>query len=930
MSGSSEPLVGREAELALIGELLQSTREGRGGTLLLEGEPGLGKTSLLDAARRMAHDCLVLDCCGVEWEAQLPCSGLHEFLRPLEPRFAGLPAPQRRELDVAFGRVEGDLVPGLHLFSAVLELILGAARDAPVLLIVDDLQWIDRVSRQAIAFLSRRIAGDAVAVLGATRPVADSYTGLPSSVAVRPLDRAAVGALAERRLGHALPDATIDELAAASAGNPLAVVESAAHAGDRLWLRGSGLQEPLPVGELIERGFSDRIGGLSEQALSAAQLVAITVGDHDGLIRAAVAARGLPGGALTEAQDHRVLELVQGRWRFAHPLLRSIVDRRTAASDRRRAHAAIAAVTDDPQLAAWHAAAAAEEPDAKLADALIDAAERYELLGGSLAAAVAFERAAELTPDPEQAAIRFVEAARAARAAGTPLAQLTELAERALRLATTERTRLRAEHESLCARALTTDSIELHADMLRLADRALPVEPGVASDLLRMMLNDAALIGDADRFAVARDRLRAARESVALPRWSEAAVDATLLSYGVLCGPAEPETLQRVGRAVEAMLREERPLLRHLGGSASLIVESLVWLEDFDLAEAVAAALAGLAVEQGDAAAELIACLTTCQLGLRLGDWGRLLVAAERGRELAQLTGILATGANCDAYVQYVRGARTGQVDEAVLARIESIAEEVSVLLILEFVGVARGVAALTAGRPAEAVEHFAAVDRWKRSAGQVEPCAGTWVVDYVQALILAGYHDDAAVRLAELDGYAERTGRRWAGAAALWLGAMLEPDDTVALGRFAEAVRRYPAVRAPFEEARALLAYGERLRRAGRRADARVQLEAALSRFVSLQAEPWARRARDELAASGQGVRRAAPHERDELTLQERRVAALIVGGATNKQAAAELVLSPKTIESHLGRIYRKLGVTSRTQLAVRWNELEASAPEG
>ncbi len=924
-----DQLFGRGRELALIGALLEAALGGQGGTLVLSGEPGLGKTALLDAARERAGDALVLSCCGVEWEAQLPCSGIHELLRPFEPELADLPAPQRRELEVAFGLVEGDLVPGLHLFAAVLGLVLRASAQRPVVLIVDDLQWIDPVSRQAIAFMARRIDRDPVALLAATRPVAAPYPSLPEPVPVHPLDREAVGALAARRLGAALPDATIDELALASAGNPLAVVESAMHAGDRLWLRGSGLQEPLPVGALIERGFSDRIAGMSEAAMSAAELVAVTVADDDALIRAAVAARGLPSAALIEAQDHAVLEVVHGRWRFTHPLLRSIVDRRTDPTDRRRAHAAIAQVASDSRLVAWHAAAAAEGPDAMLAGALIEAAERFEVRGGALAAAVAFERAAELTPEPELAAERFIEAARAARSAGTPLPQVTALTDRALRLATTEGTRIRAEHQSLFARALTADSLGLHDEMLELADRALSIDAGIAVDLLRMMLNDAVLIGDAERFAVARARLVDARATTELTRWQEVAIDSTLTCYGVLYGEPDAGAALTTGRRVAGILRDEAPLLRHLGGSASLVVEGLAWLEEFTLADAIADALGSLAVDQGDASGELISSLIVCEVGLRRGEWDRVVAAAERARELTQLTGIASNGASCEAHAQYVLGARTGSVDVAVVEAIERTVREISVLLTLETTGAARGVAALTRGDYAEAVAHFEQVARWKRQAGQVEPCTGTWPVDHLHALVLVGATDEAQDRLRELQDYADRTGRRWALAACAWFAAMLEPSDELAFAAFAEALERYPEARAPFEEARTRLAFGERLRRAGRRAEARVHLEAAAAAFTQLQAAPWVARAERELAASGKGVRRAAPHERDELTLQERRVAELIIAGASNKQAAAELFLSPKTVESHLGRIYRKLGVTSRTQLAARWPQLTATSRE-
>lgn len=925
MEGASGELVGRAVELAQIDALLQGARAGNGGVLSFTGEPGAGKTTLLAAARAQAADFTILDCCGVEWEAELPFSALHELLRPTEGLMDALPAPQRRALDAAFGRCEDAVGTGFHAYAGTLSLILEATRERPVLLIVDDIQWLDALSAQAIAFVARRIAGDAVAVLGAARP-GGRLPGLAEPIDVTPLDRGAVAELAARELGHALPDAAIDELAAASAGNPLAVVESAAHAGDELWLRGTGLEGPLPVGTLIERGFSERLDGLSTSALRAAQLVAACVDADVEVVREALHTMELPVEALDELVSRRVLAHDGDRWRFAHPLLRSIVHGRAFPAERREVHRALATASIEPGLVAWHRAQAAAERDERIADELGAVAEQYARVGGALAAAAAFERAAELTPDPDTRAERLIAAARGIWHGGGPAERVTELSAIAQAVATTPRVRAYAEAVAVLHRSTVGAARQHHPELIDLADRARGIDDDLAASLLRTVLTDVVLDGDHAATLDAIDQLRAVRDRLDLSTTMRISIDASMAAYGMLhgCAVDPTSTLLSLAHECGVRLRHERPVLRVFGGGSPMVIgEALVWCEEYEAAHQLLQLFNELLGAQGDTFLELGSQFALIELYSRTGRWADVERQVERARVLVDLCGVISTGAMIEATFQRIRAYATAGISDDTLLRAMGDGMRSDTPLVTEYVAVARGAAALSAGRPAEALAHFEEAYQWTRRAGQVEPCAGTWPVDHLLSALLAGEAARAGELLAQLREYAERTERRWAMAGATWLGAVATDDDDAAFAGFDAALAIYAETTVPFDEARAQLAYGQRLRRANRRADARVQLEAALATFDRIGAEPWADRARRELGASGKGTRRAKPHERDALTPQERQVAALIASGASNKEAAGELFLSPKTIESHLSRIYRKLGVTSRSQLAARWEEL-------
>lgn len=325
MSVTPLELVGRTHEIGLIDALLAGARAQRGGAMALVGEPGSGKSTLLQEARRRADDMLVLRCVGVPWEAELPYSGLHELLRPIADDLSVLPQPQAEALGRALSARNDGPVHAMHLYAGALSLVLERTRQRPVLLIADDVQWIDEPTRQALAFIARRTNAEAVAVLGAAREVFTPGWVDAELCELTPLTECEVAALAEARLGSPLPAAAVTDLADAAHGNPLAVVEAVRRFGSELARRGAGLDDPLSVGDVIGDAYEERLAALSEAAVTVLELLALSYSDDVAIIQRALDAIGVPWTALVEAEGAGIVTVQDGHATFAHPLLRSLV-----------------------------------------------------------------------------------------------------------------------------------------------------------------------------------------------------------------------------------------------------------------------------------------------------------------------------------------------------------------------------------------------------------------------------------------------------------------------------------------------------------------------------------------------------------------------------------------------------------------------------
>lgn len=898
-------LVGRGSERARLDALLDDARVGRSGALVLRGEPGIGKTALLEYAADRAEGFEVLRALGVQAESELPFAALHELLRPFLDRLDALPELHARALRAAFALGPVDDLEHFAIFVATLGLLTDAAAERPVLCLVDDAQWIDDSSADALLFMARRLSADQVAVVFAAREEERQLfeaPGLPELRLVGLHEQAAEALLDDRAPG--LSGELRARVLAASTGNPLALLEMPAA------LRGlpqESLNEPLPIGPRLERAFLGRVGALPKMT-QRALLVAAASDTTDGAILAdALEQLAIGLDALEEAESAGLVEFSAGQIRFAHPLVRSAVYGAAGPAERRLAHESLGRSffrAGAHERRAWHLAAAATGPDEEAAGALEQAAEAAHRLRGVGAAARALERAARLTPDPAMRARRQVAAAQAARLAGRASTAAALIAE-ALTGPIDERTWAEAQ-------AVLADILYWQGEsdrVIRLAegvDRVARADPAQGA----AMLISAALArgpGALEQALALTDR---ALELV--PGMHDAAI-------------AKANYLFRLGRGSEA----DALLTRIAGGptiSAPDKVELAVMLSALERYDEARTLSTEALVELREAAelkqlAHALAAYT--QVETRRGD---LHAGYESGLACLSLSNDLgeplqlAFGASFLAACEAFMGNEEGVRRHAAIA-IEAVPGEL-MRTTLE-ARAALGLLELQLGHADRAIAELEPVVDALRAMGVREPGYVQAAPELVEAHIRAGRRTEAKTVLEELEEQAQATHRIWALAAAARCRGLLESDDELD-GHFQEALSWHAQTARPVEQARTELAFGERLRRAGRRLEAREPLRAAVATFDRTGARLLAERARRELAASGERIRRKTT-SREELSPQEMQVALVVARGATNKEAAAELFLSPKTIEFHLRNAYRKLGVTSRTQLA---NALRAPQP--
>jgi DNA-binding CsgD family transcriptional regulator len=916
MGVRTEHIVGRDAELEIVDALLGAARRGQGVAAQLMGEPGSGKSTLLGAARSRAGDLLVLGCLGMEWEAEVPYSGVHQLVGPLLADLSALPDPQREAVERAIGIAPSGPLHALHLRAGVLSLVLEATRERPVLIIADDLQWIDEPTRQLLAFITRRIAGEPVAVLGATRQeVLPRWADAPTH-ALSPLTPEEVGALAADALGARLPEAAVADLSQAVHGNPLAVVEAVRRFGDRLALRGTGLDAPLAVGDVVRDAFVERLDGLSMEAVETLELLAVSHSDDAGLLYGALAQLGASREGLLECERAELVRMDAGTIAFAHPLLRALVHERTSPDQWRRLHAAFATVERlDDDLRAWHAASAVTERDEAVASVLAASAQRFVERGGHLAAAQALDRAAQLTPDPDARAERWLRAALSAQLAGRS-SWAIELADSAAAVATTVVLAAQSGYYRDTFEANVRPNTGLSARYLRHADRLGSMDPALSAEVLARATNEAAISADLTALRAAVSRLRSVDFDGLSPHLREDALTVLGVALIQLGWPDANE-----GR--EILLASGRRRLAMSVPREGFVVEALGAIEAFDLAEELARAALARAHADADLLTGVVVSASHATIQYRIGAWDQ---AAERfdtfrpGESELDNPALAAWTVAMVAPIAGARGERHRLQQALEAADVAAGFGHVDALL---FAANSTGLLALADGDYQGAIVALERATSHHFSPERPDPHPLSWPFDVVEAYWRAGRAEDARRAAGELAGMAARSPRAWLGAAVHWADGLLAGDDAFE-GPLRVAVEAFAATRAPFDRARVQMLLGERLEQVGRSAEAVVELELALAEFERLEAAPWVERARQLLGRRAPVRRRPRGVDRDALTPQERQVAALVAGGATNKQAAGELYLSPKTIEAHLSRAYRKLGVNSRTQLAARWSELQ------
>lgn len=911
-------LFGRDDECCQVDALLACARSGVSGSLVVTGEPGIGKTALLAQAEANAQDLLVLKAQGIESESELAFAGLADLLGPVLPLLPSIPEPQAAALagSLALGPpVRGDR---FAVAAATLSLLGAAADDQPVLCLVDDAQWLDPSSLESLVFTARRLRAEGVVLLFGVRegsPAADRFTGLPC-LPLRGLPEEASRLL----LGRAHPDelsaAARDGLVQAAGGNPLGLLElprqlSAAQRAGREPLYG-----PLRVGPALERSFRDRVEDLPRPSLRALLVLAASDLTSLELLGLALDRAGATLSDLDPAEAAGLVHVQPDEVVFRHPLMRSVVYQGASPVDRRWAHGLLAETLRDadvPQASerrVWHLIAAALRPDAGVASAVEEAAVSAVRRRSFSTATTLFERAAQLTPVTAARPARLLAGAQAAVPAGC-VDQGLRLLEQALLHCEDPVERAAVEHQ-LCQLQLWSDSpLSARDRLLALAKRTQERDPGLAAVMVLSACQ--AAVVTYDHAAVSAGASWAAALAPADQRIQLAAAVLRAFAHAQAgdCAAAV-----EVLRSCEDQLRSEDPL-----AVDQLVLQAGVcWLALEHLPEARVllerAVSSSRAVNAAGSLAMQLPWLTT--LNLLEGRWNEALADAHDALRLIEETGWTTyrpTGLSVLARVEAGMGRpECREHAESAIA----VAQELGTAPLEAHARAALGLFELGQASYGEAADQL---EEALRIAGDAaSPLLRVQLLpDLVEACVRSGRTDRAAALLDALDDGASCTGRTSALALAARCRALVRGDDEDGL-RLALALheRGTPA----FDRARTQLCLGQLLRRQKRRAEARDLLVAARETFRRLGAAGWLARVELDVVASGGPRRSGDAAVAHHLTPQELQVALTVAKGLSNAETASALFLSVKTVEYHLSNAYRKLGVRSRTQLV---HELEA-----
>ena len=896
-------LAGRDPERATLAALLDAARTGTGGALVVRGVAGAGKSTLLADAVGAASGMRVLRTSGVESESPLAFAALQRLLWPLRAHLGALPQPQRAALGAALGEAEGDGERFLAFLGA-LSLLADAAEETPVLAVVDDAHWLDDASAAALLFIARRLQDEPVALLFAARDGDERRFDAPdlSTVVVGGVTGEDATALLAGRTGVPVDPAVRDELVAGTGGNPLALVELAGQlSGEQLAGR-APLPAPLPLTGGIERAFGERYRRLGEPAQRF--LLVAAADDTARLTVVRDAAEHVDAGdeALDEVERAGLLRVDGDRVSLYHPLVRSAAYRAATSAQRRSAHQALADVlAGDPDRRAWHLAAAADRPDEDVVAALDGVAERAAARGGHEAAAAAWARAAELSSGGSARGTRLYRAASSAwlgahpsRASALATAAAAEVTEPLLRA---QLLLLQAQIE------WNTRSLDDGYDLvLQAAQAAAGADPALAQQLA-MLAASLSAFGARSPREVDVAALVAAPADDAPPQVR--AAFHLLHGFRALAGRAYATAAAELRSAFA--LTDGEPLADHVLQPNLAIA---AWLIDDDARDLRLHQHQLTAARRAGALNMVDHALTRGFFPqLATGAWAAAAAAASEALSLTATTGQPGMTALPNAELALMAALRGDDAADRLL-------DEVATLREAHPVGITDGlVADLThwaralrgAAQPATALHHL-------------EQIAGPGLrrmaaLDLFDAAVRADHPEPARAWLAELEQFAAGTGSP-AATAVVEHGRALLADDGDAEAHFGRALAAHAdSPRLP-DRARTHLAFGEYLRRARRRVDARAHLRTALALFEDLGAPSWAERAAQELRASGETARRRDVTTATDLTAQERQVAAQVRLGLSNRDVAAQLFVSPRTVDFHLRNIFSKLGVTSRAEL--------------
>jgi DNA-binding CsgD family transcriptional regulator len=882
-------LIGRDSEQRLIESLLQEARNGASGSLVIRGEAGIGKTALLEHAAA-SSDLRTLRCAGTESEHDLTFAGLEQLLRPLSALADRLPGPQASALRSALGLSGERARDRLLLGLATLNLLAEATTDGPVLCIVDDLQWVDGASAQAMLFAARRLVAEGVVMLFAVRNDPASWFEAPTlrQLTLAPLSEAEARDVVESARDGSLSQAAERQLLQQARGNPLALLELPA--GDLAASQANGL----------DAVFRARIAGLPLEARALLLLAAVSESEETRTWSELARLAELPPTAQRPSVDAGLIGDVDVVV-FRHPLARSAVYEASSPAERAEAHRLLASAASEPLARALHLAAAASEPDEAVAAELEQVASAAIRRGAFASAAGVFARAADLSTDASARVRRLIAAAQANLDAGDP-ALASRLAEAALAGArsASERAALASVQGALeLQRGTPAAAYEL---LVAGAQAVADEDPARALELQAQAMTPAFVAGWPER------AFREAHEFLArLPatgRPHEAFLRMFLGATAEAGEGARDAARAKLGQAVRL-------------GSAADDFRLLVWaaiasayLGDLRSAGELCARAVALARAAGSFNTLPIALLGSARLDVNARSFDTAEECAQEGIELTRQLA-LENLETCFCAILVRCLAARGQIDEC-----RELGETTLNRALAHGIGAAAddvrlGVAELelSLGHGAAAREMIEAVSHplFRLVAAPI----------LVEATLSSGDPEPGPETLGALADLGEQTRDPGRLAVLTRTRALLASSIELAEPLFLQALSQQRERAQPFERARTELAYGETLRRAQRRTEARVQLRAALATFEGLRSPLWAERARAELAATGISARKRDPSTLDTLTPQELRIAKLVAGGATNRDVASQLFLSPKTVEYHLRKVFLKLGVASRVELA-------------
>ncbi|WP_156757300.1 ATP-binding protein [Actinokineospora pegani] len=903
-------LFGRRVETAALDGLLDRAAGGAGSALVLWGDPGIGKTALIEYVVEAASEATVLRCRGTRMEAGLAFATLHELLWPVVDRLETLPAPQAAALRGALG-MSLDPANRFLIGAAVLSLVSGLARERPVLVVVDDAQWIDEATAHCLGFVARRVRTDPVVVLltGHERPATGPWEGLPA------LQVAGLADVDARRLVAAVvPDADealVDQAVRAAGGNPLALQElptlDRETSGDSPLLPSGG---PVPVGPRLLRAFCVRVEALKPPTRALLLLAAAEDRGDRHVVHRAGAGWGVDTAAWDEALHSGLIRASGARLEFRHPLIRAAVYDGAPFLERQAAHRALAAAlpADATAERAWHLAAAAEGPDEDVATLLEQAAEQCLQRSAGPMAARTLRRAAELSPELPAAGRRLAAAARAAWGAGDAEAarQLLEDAER-----------LCGEPAVARMSGGLRGILEFAYGMPERAHRYLvcdmAVVPGTrrAVELGTVAVRAAWSAGRSDLQQEALQQVRAV-DTDGDPVLSE--LMPVLRSWW--------SCYDETGSVTPAPLHLDSGTVARLGASAWELLPPVPLVQAWGFEEGLLDVLRVQAAQlrrRHELAALAVVLAQTAILDLNAGRWDAAEAAAAEGLLLAVEVGADHVATQCHASLAALAAARgDARAVSEHTSRVLQVSVPRGVRALSAGAYWCRGRAALFDGRPQEALNDLLRLaEPGHEAAHPVFALVGA--VDTAEAAVQIGNADVAEAQVVLVEEWAQRTDAAWARTARHRLRALVHGGSPAAETSFRAALDVVGAGGHPVEHARTRLLYGEWLRRARRRADARLQLAEAAQVFDRLGAQPLRMRALREQALTERPAvsREPDPANAAGLTAQELRVARLAAERLTNREIAAQLLISPRTVGHHLANVYPKLGITSRAELA-------------